>query len=177
MSPTALQMDRYGILSSGFNLMSFYALHGQDKFEDAREHIAIMSTKRIIPDSASSPCLRRSKRLAALSMDQSTDGRDDDENVRSGGEPKSPRRELNANQAMLLHAVYEGFKPDIATMWPKLHRKAKNPATLEGIQDSLKAVLENQFDIYAKLKKLERVVCSPSRPTHVQLDASTSDHE
>ncbi|KAF7153086.1 hypothetical protein RHSIM_Rhsim01G0154100 [Rhododendron simsii] len=137
---------------------------------------------------------------------------------------------------MLLHAVYEGFKPDIATMWwdtiyeawannhpkaslplghlligfmhdrrklpdlmqdkfgkevtvigcgtlgksegqSKLQRKAKNPTTLEGIQDSLEAVLENQFDIYAKLKKLERVVCSPSRPTHVQQDASTSDHE
>ncbi|KAF7154336.1 hypothetical protein RHSIM_Rhsim01G0159300 [Rhododendron simsii] len=37
MSPTALQMDRYGTLSSGFNLMSFYASHGQDEFKDARE--------------------------------------------------------------------------------------------------------------------------------------------
>ncbi|KAI8574615.1 hypothetical protein RHMOL_Rhmol01G0367900 [Rhododendron molle] len=31
--------------------------------------------------------------------------------------PKSPRRELNAKQAMMLHAVYNGFKPDIPTMW------------------------------------------------------------
>ncbi|KAI8535249.1 hypothetical protein RHMOL_Rhmol10G0159100 [Rhododendron molle] len=138
---------------------------------------------------------------------------------------KSPRRELNANQEMLLHAVYNGFKPDTATMWwdtiyeawsnthpkaslpfghlltgfvhhrrkipdlmqekfgkevtvigrgtigksegqSKLHRKAKNPATLEGIHELLEAVLENQFDIYAKLKKVERIVCSPSPPSH-----------
>ncbi|KAG5563833.1 hypothetical protein RHGRI_000137 [Rhododendron griersonianum] len=31
------QTARYGILSSGYNLMSFYASHGQDSFEDARE--------------------------------------------------------------------------------------------------------------------------------------------
>ncbi|KAG5557609.1 hypothetical protein RHGRI_007758 [Rhododendron griersonianum] len=31
--------------------------------------------------------------------------------------PKSPRRELNGNQAMLLHAVYNGYKPDIPRMW------------------------------------------------------------
>ncbi|KAI8571265.1 hypothetical protein RHMOL_Rhmol01G0106000 [Rhododendron molle] len=150
--------------------------------------------------------------------------------------PKSPRRELNANQAMLLHAVYNGFKPDIATIWwdtiyeawsnnhpkaslplghlltgfvhqgrklpdlmqdkfgkevtvigratigksegqSKFHRKAKNPATLEGIQDLVEAVLENQFDIYAKLKRMERAVCSPSPPTNVEQDASTFDDE
>ncbi|KAI8561138.1 hypothetical protein RHMOL_Rhmol04G0314200 [Rhododendron molle] len=46
-----------------------------------------MSMKRKILDSGSSPCLRRSKRLAALSLDQSTEGRDEDENnVRFGGE-------------------------------------------------------------------------------------------
>ncbi|KAG5557512.1 hypothetical protein RHGRI_007672 [Rhododendron griersonianum] len=85
--------------------------------------------------------------------------------------PKSPRRELNANQAMLLHVVYNGFKPDIASRGTigkfegqsKLHRKVKNPTTLEGIHELLEAVLENQFDIYAKLKKVECVVCSPSR--------------
>ncbi|KAI8539193.1 hypothetical protein RHMOL_Rhmol09G0162200 [Rhododendron molle] len=351
-----------------------------------------MSMKRKIPDSGSSPCLRRSKRLAALSLDQSTEGRDQDEiNVRAGGEsedmsnsishghsdsygdsdgdsdgendgeteshvgsdsegaiklpnlssfrsrpvieersvaigqlkkitrvpeilkdlglnpictyrgkanwtlvreffagidpfkidkekrfmvsrtlchgswpeddnpnfhlnglkkdfvllhhifwwnvrPKSPRRELNANQAMLLHAVYNGFKADIATIWwdtiyeawsnnhpkaslplghlltgfvhqgrklpdlmqdkfgkevtvigratigksegqSKFHRKVKNPATLEGIQDLVEAVLENQFDIYAKLKRMERAVCPPSPPTNVEQDASTFDDE
>ncbi|KAG5540693.1 hypothetical protein RHGRI_020803 [Rhododendron griersonianum] len=461
------QTARYGILSSGYNLMSFYASHGQDSFEDAREaeyemtswmrkrwerennkdnktdigeasngqllfgvgdplvHIAIMSTKRKNLDSASSPSLRRSKRLAALSVDQSSDGRDDDElNVPSGGDnedmstsishadndsdgdsdgendgdndgqsesddesdgesesegaiklpnlsnfvsrpvieersvaigklkkitcipdllkdlglnpictyrgkanwtlvreffvgidpfnidkekrvlvskvrghiikvtpdrlaqyknikrpletekqypylpgveipsvhdiwntlchgswpaddnpiillnglkkdfvllhhifwwnvkPKSPRRELNANQAMLLHAVYNGFKPDIASIWwdtiyeawsnnhpkaslplghlltgfvhkgrkipdlmqdkfgkevtvigrgtigksegqSKLHRKAKNPATLEGIQDLLESILENQYEFNAMLKNVQRVVCPP----------------
>ncbi|KAG5564757.1 hypothetical protein RHGRI_000832 [Rhododendron griersonianum] len=31
--------------------------------------------------------------------------------------PKSPRHELNGNQAMLLHAVYNGYKPDIPRMW------------------------------------------------------------
>ncbi|KAG5516155.1 hypothetical protein RHGRI_037014 [Rhododendron griersonianum] len=31
--------------------------------------------------------------------------------------PKSPRRELNAKQSMLLHAVSNGFKPDIPSMW------------------------------------------------------------
>ncbi|KAG5552342.1 hypothetical protein RHGRI_010429 [Rhododendron griersonianum] len=135
--------------------------------------------------------------------------------------PKSPRRELNANQAMLLHAVYNGFKPDIATLWwdtiyeawcnnhpkaslplghlltgflhkgrklpdlmqdkfgkevtvigrgtlgksegqSKFHRKAKNPATLEGIQNSLQSVLDNQFEMFARLRRVERVVCSPS---------------
>ncbi|KAG5530689.1 hypothetical protein RHGRI_025601 [Rhododendron griersonianum] len=123
------QTARYEILSSGYNLMSFYASHGQDSFQDVREaeyemaswmrkrwerknnkdnktdideasngqllfgvgdplvHITIMSTKRKNLDSASSPCLRRSKGLAALSMDQFTDGRDDDEmNVPSGGD-------------------------------------------------------------------------------------------
>ncbi|KAG5553588.1 hypothetical protein RHGRI_011469 [Rhododendron griersonianum] len=310
---------RYGILSSGYKLMSFYASHAQDSFEDARqvehemtswmrkrwemgknkecnteigepsdgqtlfgvadppvvktkgnpgkknsttqhfeirgnvatataEHIAIMSTKRKIPYSASSPHLRRSKRLAALSVDQSTDGRDDDEmNVRSGGDyeemtnsfshannesdgendgetesdaksdgesegaiklptlsnfvsrpwnvkPKSPRRKLNANQAMLLHAVYNGFKPDIDKFGKevtvighgtigksegqsKLHRKAKSPTTLEDIHELLEAVLENQFDIYAKLKKVVCTLCSPSHPSHVYEDASTFDDE
>ncbi|KAI8536731.1 hypothetical protein RHMOL_Rhmol10G0279800 [Rhododendron molle] len=37
MSRTASQTARYGILSSGYNLMSFYASQGQDSFEDARE--------------------------------------------------------------------------------------------------------------------------------------------
>ncbi|KAI8572264.1 hypothetical protein RHMOL_Rhmol01G0184700 [Rhododendron molle] len=51
------------------------------------KRIAIMSTKKKILDSVSSPCLRRSKRLVALSMDQSTDGQDDDEmSVRSCGD-------------------------------------------------------------------------------------------
>ncbi|KAG5532371.1 hypothetical protein RHGRI_026863 [Rhododendron griersonianum] len=135
--------------------------------------------------------------------------------------PKSPRRELNANQAMLLHVVYNRFKPDIASMWwdtiyeawsnnhpkaslplghlltgfvhkgrkildliqdkfgkevtvigrgtigksegqSKLHRKAKNPATLEGIQDLLESILENQYEFNAMLKNVERVVCPPS---------------
>lgn len=31
--------------------------------------------------------------------------------------PKSPRRELNSKQAMLLRAVYNGFKPNIPSMW------------------------------------------------------------
>ncbi|KAG5558764.1 hypothetical protein RHGRI_008649 [Rhododendron griersonianum] len=134
--------------------------------------------------------------------------------------PKSPRRELNANQAMLLHAVYNGFKPDIASIWwdtiyeawsnnhpkaslplghlltgfvhkgrkipdlmqdkfgkevtvigrgtigksegqSKLHRKAKNPATLEGIQDLLESILENQYEFNAMLKNVQRVVCPP----------------
>ncbi|KAI8543547.1 hypothetical protein RHMOL_Rhmol08G0227200 [Rhododendron molle] len=174
LSRTASQKARYGILSSGYNLMSFYALQGQDSFEDAREvkyemtswirkrcerkknnewnteigeasngqfifgvgdlpvgktkgnpgkklsaqhyqnprkcshckcrgwnircctsivnlqlDIAIMSMKRKIPNSGSSPYLRRSKRLAALSLDQSIEGRDEDEiNVRVGGESK-----------------------------------------------------------------------------------------
>ncbi|KAI8560916.1 hypothetical protein RHMOL_Rhmol04G0293100 [Rhododendron molle] len=37
MSRTASQTARYGILRSGYNLMSFYAWQGQDSFEDARE--------------------------------------------------------------------------------------------------------------------------------------------
>ncbi|KAI8537877.1 hypothetical protein RHMOL_Rhmol09G0058400 [Rhododendron molle] len=99
--------------------------------------------------------------------------------------PKSPRRELNANQAMLLHADKFGKEVTVigrATIGKsegqsKFHRKAKNHATLEGIQDLVEAVLENQFDIYAKLKRMERVVCSPSPPTNVEQDASTFDDE
>ncbi|KAG5544158.1 hypothetical protein RHGRI_016788 [Rhododendron griersonianum] len=387
--------EGYGILSSGYNLMSFYASQGQDSFEDAREveyemtswmrkrwerkknkdwnpeigeasnghfifgvgdpvvEIAIMAMKRKIPESGSSPSLRRSKRLAAVSVEQSTEvieersvaigqlkkitrvpeilkdlglnpictyrgkanwtlvreffagidpfkmdkdkrfmvsrvrghninvtsdrlaqykhvrrpvetekqypylpgveipsyydiwntmchgnwPEDDIPNFLLNGlkkdfvllhhifwwnvKPKSPRRELNANQAMLLHAVYNGFKPDIATLWwdtiyeawcnnhpkaslplghlltgflhkgrklpdlmqdkfgkevtvigrgtlgksegqSKFHRKAKNPATLEGIQNSLQSVLDNQFEMFARLRRVERVVCSPS---------------
>ncbi|KAG5522538.1 hypothetical protein RHGRI_034637 [Rhododendron griersonianum] len=121
--------EGYGILSSGYNLMSFYASQGQDSFEDAREveyemtswmrkrwerkknkdwnpeigeasnghfifgvgdpvvEIAIMAMKRKIPESGSSPSLRRSKRLAAVSVEQSTEGRDEDEiNVLLAGE-------------------------------------------------------------------------------------------
>ncbi|KAI8530690.1 hypothetical protein RHMOL_Rhmol11G0079100 [Rhododendron molle] len=37
MSRTASQTARCGILSSGYNLMLFYASQGQDSFEDARE--------------------------------------------------------------------------------------------------------------------------------------------
>ncbi|KAI8539192.1 hypothetical protein RHMOL_Rhmol09G0162100 [Rhododendron molle] len=37
MSRTTSQTARYGILRSGYNLMSFYASQGQDSFEDARE--------------------------------------------------------------------------------------------------------------------------------------------
>ncbi|KAG5544572.1 hypothetical protein RHGRI_017113 [Rhododendron griersonianum] len=455
MSRTASHTARYGILSLGYNLMSFYASQGQDSFEDAREveyemtswmrkrwerkknkdlnteigeasngqlnfgvgdplvDIAKMAMKRKILDSGSSPCLRRSKRLAAVSVEQSTEGRDEDEiNVGLGGEYedmsnsishadndsdgendgetesnagsdgesesesesegamklpnmsnfvgrpvieersvaigqlkkitrvpeilkdlglnlictyrgkanwtivreffagidpfkidkdkrfmvsrvrghiikvtpdrlaqyKHKRRPLETekqypyldgieipsyhdiwktlchgnwpeddnpnfllnglkkNFAMLLHAVYNGFKPNIATLWwdtiyeawsnnhpkaslplghlltgfvhhgrklpdlmqdkfgkevtvigrgtigksegqSKFHRKAKNPATLEGIQDLLESVLENQFDMYAKLKRLERVVCSPSPPSNVEEDASNFDDE
>ncbi|KAF7153592.1 hypothetical protein RHSIM_Rhsim01G0154000 [Rhododendron simsii] len=138
MSPTALQMDRYGILSSGFNLMSFYASHGQDKFEDAREvEYKITSWKRkrwerkknkdcnteigeasngqfkfgvgdpLVVKTKGNPgknssaqhyqnprkcsqckCRGHDKRTCQkfTIYDQSTDGRDDDENVRSGGE-------------------------------------------------------------------------------------------
>ncbi|KAG5552559.1 hypothetical protein RHGRI_010592 [Rhododendron griersonianum] len=365
------QTARYGILSSSYNLMSFYASHGQDSFEDAREAEYKMTSwmwkrwerknnkdnKTNIGEASNGQLLfgvgdplvvktkgNPGKNSSAqhypnpkksLSVDQSTDGRDDDElNVPSGGDneemstsishadndsdgendgqsesddesdgesesegaiklpnlsnfvsrpvieersvaigklkkitcipdllkdlglnpictwpaddnpiillnglkkdfvplhhifwwnvkPKSPRRELNANQAMLLHAVYNGFKPDIASMWwdtiyeawsnnhpkaslplghlltgfvhkgreipdlmqdkfgkevtvigrgtigksegqSKLHRKAKNPATLEGIQDLLESILENQYEFNAMLKNVERVVCPPS---------------
>ncbi|KAI8522302.1 hypothetical protein RHMOL_RhmolUnG0005600 [Rhododendron molle] len=37
ISRTLTHMTRYGILSSRYNLMSFYASHAQDSFEDARQ--------------------------------------------------------------------------------------------------------------------------------------------
>ncbi|KAF7151325.1 hypothetical protein RHSIM_Rhsim02G0074600 [Rhododendron simsii] len=37
ISRTLTHTARYGILSSGYNLLSFYASHAQDSFEDARE--------------------------------------------------------------------------------------------------------------------------------------------
>ncbi|KAG5516421.1 hypothetical protein RHGRI_037212 [Rhododendron griersonianum] len=57
------------------------ASNGQLNFGvgDSLVDIAKMAMKRKIPDSGSSPCLRRSKRLAAVSVEQSTEGRDEDE--------------------------------------------------------------------------------------------------
>ncbi|KAI8572373.1 hypothetical protein RHMOL_Rhmol01G0193400 [Rhododendron molle] len=137
ISRSIYHMARYGILSSGYKLMSFYAAHAQDSFEDARqvEHKMtswmrkwwemrknkdcnaeigepsdgntlfgvsdppVVKTKgnpgkksssngaceKENSDSTPPPALRRSKRLAkctpvVISVDESTDGRGDEEN-------------------------------------------------------------------------------------------------